>query len=455
MKNNSDEVIIQQKNPNNLANSNFNQNESYIDQSKKNNIITEPLDIKNSLTKSVFDRTSSKFSKKIKIISITIYFIFIISIEFLYRDYLFQKSLILQESIHINPKNILILKISKIISILGAEISAGFFLLLIFLFMPLNYSILFLQCIIYSAYFTNTMKMIYQSDRPNWINQYLNFSCNYGYGNPSGHAFTSSCMYLCLAHIFTKYFKIKGLIRILIFLLCISISFFVSLSRVILGAHSINQIIYGGCLGIGIYFILIHIIGYHNYTSIEFYQHIKKKRIKKIYYIFHIFLLILCVFIYLFSKNKDNSDIDRDVFNNIRCKLMPEYRRYKNDGLFQALSIISIIGAQFGIDILFILLKNNNYMINYSIIEWNLYKRMKFTFLRLFVILFSSFGIILYVVVPGNFNLIFVYITKSALAFFLGTSGIFGIGIFLCIKFKIANKNIYKMDVLHEITAEA
>ena len=35
MKNNSDEVIIQQKNPNNLANSNFNQNESYIDQSKK------------------------------------------------------------------------------------------------------------------------------------------------------------------------------------------------------------------------------------------------------------------------------------------------------------------------------------------------------------------------------------------------------------------------------------
>ena len=37
MKNNSDEVIIQQKNPNNLANSNFNQNESYIDQSKKNN----------------------------------------------------------------------------------------------------------------------------------------------------------------------------------------------------------------------------------------------------------------------------------------------------------------------------------------------------------------------------------------------------------------------------------
>ena len=421
MKNNSDEVIIQQKNPNNLANSNFNQNESYIDQSKKNNIITEPLDIKNSLTKSVFDRTSSKFSKKIKIISITIYFIFIISIEFLYRDYLFQKSLILQESIHINPKNILILKISKIISILGAEISAGFFLLLIFLFMPLNYSILFLQCIIYSAYFTNTMKMIYQSDRPNWINQYLNFSCNYGYGNPSGHAFTSSCMYLCLAHIFTKYFKIKGLLRILIFSFCISISFFVSLSRVI----------------------------------IEFYQHIKKKRIKKIYYIFHIFLLILCVFIYLFSQNKDNSDIDRDVFNNIRCKLMPEHRRYKNDGLFQALSIMAIIGAQFGIDILFILLKNYNYMINYSIIEWNLYKRMKFAFLRLFVILFSSIGIILYVVIPGNFNLIFVYITKSALAFFLGTSGIFGIGIFLCIKFKIANKNIYKMDVLHEITAEA
>lgn len=454
MKNNSDEVIIQQKNPNNLANSNFNQNESYIDQSKKNNIITEPLDIKNSLTKSVFDRTSSKFSKKIKIISITIYFIFIISIEFLYRDYLFQKSLILQESIHINPKNILILKISKIISILGAEISAGFFLLLIFLFMPLNYSILFLQCIIYSAYFTNTMKMIYQSDRPNWINQYLNFSCNYGYGNPSGHAFTSSCMYLCLAHIFTKNFKIKGLIRILIFLLCISISFFVSISRVILGAHSINQIIYGGCLGIGIYFVLIHIIGYHNYTSIEFYQHIKKKRIKKIYYIFHIFLLIISILIYLFTENKDHTDINKTIFNGIRCDIKPYYKRYKNGGLFQALAIMGIIGAQFGVDILFILLKKNNYMINYSIIEWNKNYKIKNVLLRLIISLISSIGIILYFIVPGNMNLVLVFIFKSTLAFFLGASGIFSFGIYLCIKLKITNKDIYKMEALHEITAE-
>ena len=327
-------------------------------------------------------------------------------------------------------------------------------MLLIFLFMPLNYSILFLQCIIYSAYFTNTMKMIYQSDRPNWINQYLNFSCNYGYGNPSGHAFTSSCMYLCLAHIFTKYFKIKGLIRILIFSLCISISFFVSLSRVILGAHSINQIIYGGCLGIGIYFVLIHIIGYHEYSSIEFYQHIKKKLVKKIYYIFHIFLLILTVFIYLFTKNKDNSETNDNIYNGIRCPLKREYKKYKNDGLFQALAITALIGAQFGIDILFILLKANNYMINYSIIEWNKNNKIRYTFLRLLVIIFSSIGVCFYIVIPEDINLFLIFVFKSAMPFFLGMAGIWGLGIFLCITLKIANKDIYKLDALHEITAE-
>ena len=33
--------------------------------------------------------------------------------------------------------------------------------------------------------------------------------------------------------------------------------------------------------------------------------------------------------------------------------------------------------------------------------------------------------------------------------------GYYDIGIYLCIKLKIANREIYKMNALHEITAEA
>ena len=453
MKNNSDEVNIKERIQNLFPKEN--QNESNLDQPKKNNnIITEPLELKNVPNKPIFTRTMTEFSLKIKIIFITIYFIFMIGIEFFYRDSLFNKSIILQENIQRNPKNIIILKTSKIISFFGAEFTALFFTMLIFLFMPLNYSLLILQCVIYSSYFTNTMKMIYQSDRPFWRSNILTFYCSKGYGNPSGHSFTSINMYLCLSHIFTKYFRIKRALRIFIFIFFILFSALIILSRIILAVHSINQVLYGAGLGIGTYFILIHIIGYHQYTSIEFYQHIKKKKVKKIYYIFHIFLLLLSVFIYLFTESKDHTEINEKIFNGIRCKIQPQFKMYKNDGLFQALSIMAMIGAQFGIDILFVLLKNNNYMINYTIIEWNKNNKIKFFFLRFFVVLISSIGILFYFLFPGNGYIFAVFSVKGGFAFFFAMAGIYSLGIFMCIQLKIANKDIYKMDALHEITAE-
>jgi len=443
MKNNSGDVIVKKNNQNTIS----------LEQSRKNNIITE-IDLKNNILNSTFTKTITNFPGKIRIILIIIYFIFIIGLEFFYRDYLFEKSIILQENIQRNKNNEPILKISKIISFLGGEVSAVLFMFLIFLFMPLNYSFLILQSIIYSAYFTNLMKMIYQSDRPNWRSKYLTYYCNYEYGNPSGHSFNSINMFLCLAHIFVKYFKIKNVLKICIFLLSIFISLLIMLTRFILAAHSINQVLYGALLGFGVYIILIHIIKYHEYSSIQFYQHIKKKKIKKIYYIFHIFLLILSIFIYLFTKNKDHSDINKTIFNGIRCKIKPEYKKYKNGGLFQSLAIMAILGAQFGFDILFILLKINNYMINYSIIEWNKNNKIKYAFFRLIVISISSIGIFFYYIVPGNIILFFAFLFKSALPIFLGMFGIYSLGIYLCIKLKIANKDIYKMDALHEITAE-
>ena len=443
MKNNSGDVIIKKQNQNTIS----------LEQSRKNNIITE-IDLKNNILNSTFTKPITNFSKKIRIILITLYFIFMIGLEFFYRDYLFEKSIILQENIQLNQNNDIILKISKIISYIGGEVSAVFFMSLIFLFMPLNYSFLMLQSIVYSAYFTNLMKMIYQSDRPNWRSIYLTYYCNYEYGNPSGHSFNSINMFLCLAHIFVKYFKIKKFLKIFIFFLCIFISFLIMLSRFILAAHSINQVLYGALLGIGVYLILIYIIKYHEYSSIQFYQHIKKKKVKKIYYIFHIFLLISSIFIYLFTKNRDHTDINKTIFNGIRCEIKPEYKRYKNGGLFQSLAIMAILGAQFGFDILFILLKSNNYMINYSIVEWNKNNKIKYAFFRLIIISISSIGIILYFTVPGNIILIFVFLFKSALPFFSGMFGIYSFGIYLCIKLKIANRDIYKMDALHEITAE-
>ena len=420
--------------------------------SDSNKIVITETSMKESFKKS---DSKSLISNRIKIILIFIYFIIIIWVETLIRENLFLKSIPLQERIQKDGKYIRILDISKIVSIFGVEIFPSVTYVLVFLFMPLNYSFLILQVLVYSSYIANTMKMIYQSDRPNWKSDLLTYSCNYGYGNPSGHSLTSISLYLCLSHILTNYFKISQIFNILIFMFFIIFSILIMISRYLLSAHSINQILYGFFLGLGLYYILIYIIGYHKYQSINFLQHMKNKKINLFYNVFHSFLLIAAILIYIFIKEKDHSDLENSIFNDIRCKITKPFTKYKNNALFQSLSIISLIGAQMGINYLIKFLKSNNYIINASLIEWNKTKGIKKIILRILIILISSIGIIMLFIIPGNIPLSLIFIFKSFIPFFFIFFGIHFFGIFFCIYLKIANSEIYKIDILHEITSGA
>jgi undecaprenyl-diphosphatase len=413
-------------------------------------VINEPYSKKFNFEK---NEKTNLISNKLKFILIIIYYLIIIWSETIYRNYLFEKSFSFEEYFQKNDKFISILKISEIISIFGKELFQIFLFLIIFLSMPLNYSFLMLQSIVYSSYWTNTLKMIYQNERPNWISELLTFSCNYGYGNPSGHSFTSIVVYLCLAHILITYFKVSRNIKIIIFIFFLFLSFLIILSRVILGSHSINQVLYGFSLGLGLYYILIYIIGYHKYTCFVFLKHIKNKRINLFYYIFHLFLLLFTILVYLLTKSQDHYDLEINIFNGIRCTNKNPFNKYKNNGFFQSLGIISLIGEQLGLNLLFIILKNKNYMINTNIVEWNKTKLNKLI-LRIPIILFSSLGIILYFFIPKNSSLIIIFIFKSCFPFFLCLFGMYFVGIYLCIYLKIVNSEIYKMDTLHELISD-
>lgn len=420
----------------------------------KNNSDINKTELTESTIKETFNKNNNKsITYYIKIIIVIVYFLIAILLELLYRKFLFEHFISFQEYIQKERKIKMLLNICKIISLFGAEISTLFVFGIIFIFMPLNYSFLILQAIVYSSYLTNTLKMIYQSDRPNWHSDYLTFSCNYGYGNPSGHSLTSICLYLSLSHVLVKYFKINGAFKKIIFIFFIFFSILIALSRFILAAHSLNQILYGFSLGLGLYYILIFIIGYHKYSSVEFLPHIRKTKVKYMYYCFHTLLLIISILVYLFIPSKDNSNSEENIFNGKRCKIKNDYAKYKNDGLFQSLSITSIIGAQIGIDLLFKILKIKNYLINTSIIEWNKRKFNKKILLRIPIIIISSLGIILYFIFPGDIPLILIFIFKSAVPFLISMVGIHSIGIYLCISLKIANNEIYKMDALNEISA--
>ena len=247
-----------------------------------------------------------------KIFIVIIYFVLIICIEQVYREDLFDESIDAQEDIRKDHnKNSAFYNFWKFISYFGVAAITFPIFAIILVFFPISSSFLTLQALIYSIYFTNLLKIIYRNGRPYWESEILDVVCNSGYGNPSGHSVTSTTYYLTLPHIVTNfdYFRkttIGKILRIVIFILFCILGALVMISRIMLGAHSINQVIFGFTIGLGIYFILIYILSYHTYDPNVFINFITSASVIIVYMIFHFVLLILLIIIYFALHDDDN-----------------------------------------------------------------------------------------------------------------------------------------------------
>ena len=426
-----------------------------ITQNNKNLNLFQEIKKTNSIKSISFENiTQKRICEKtfiIQIICLIIYFITIIITENFYRDSLFNKSINLQEKIKGDKsKDDKFYLFWKIITNFGGEIIIFPLYLVIFLFFPLNISFLVLIIIIYSSYITGLFKMIYKEARPYWESDILDIVCEKGYGNPSGHSLVSTCLYFSLPHIIINYFsslKNKIILKIIIFSIFIILALLITISRFILSAHSINQIIYGFCLGFGLYSLFINNLCYHTYEPLKFLLYILQLRVLIIFTIINIVLILVSIISYFLIKENENykKSVINNIFNGIRCKYPNKYNTFKHGSLFQCLLITALIGAHLGLKILLILLIKNKYNINLYINQFN-QSSFKRWVLRLLLLIASMLGIGIYLVVPGNSDLIYIFLFKISLAFFLGLFGLHSIGIFLSIYLNIANENISNIE---------
>ena len=425
---------------------NNNKNNQNIDIKLNMNNIEENNNLQN------INNLSNFFTLRNKIIIIIIYFIIVISIEFAYRNPLFDKSVEIESDIQNSIKNSsnekLFKNFWKFISVLGTAAIILSLFFIIFITHPLNYSFLFLHSIIYSSFLTNFLKVIYSNSRPYWIKpEEIYIACNGGYGNPSGHSDSSVCVYLSLVHILTdfKIFKTKkGFIyKIILYAFFIIIILLIMISRIMLGAHSIDQVIYGGTLGLGLYYFLFYILKYHTYTNKQFFKMIIKKSTLLFYIIIHLSLIIIDSIIYKFRK--DNKLVDyvrKNIFNGKRCKFKDEYHLFKHDGFFQSLCLFAIIGAYLGLFSVFHFIQKNKKYNKLYVVVWNQTVWNKIL-LRIPMCLISCIGIIFYYIIPGDLDLEILFIFKASLPFLLAGYGIYFLGILFCILTYCVNLNIY------------
>jgi membrane-associated phospholipid phosphatase len=378
----------------------------------------------------------------IKISLITSYLFLAIGLEQIYRNPLFTESLKWEKQWQDGSTSSM-QSFFKVITDFGTEPVLIPLLIVIFLWFPLNKSFAYVNCLVYSVYFDNIMKMIYGNPRPYWVDPSLSIACDGGYGNPSGHSFSSMTAYLAFWHIITdfEFFKksVLGIIlRICLLILFLLLVFTIMLSRIFLGVHSVNQILYGASLGFAVYYIIFHIFSVHHIESKNFFNVFRKNSYILISSCWYAALLLIGFLIWGLINN-DNSQWEPILTQ--KCPNIKLYRKFKNDGMFGFLTLFALIGAHVGLILISkisqVKFPNKEDEINHWYRgEW------KCHIYRVLVTILFALPIILLFVIPGDLDLGIVYTFKVALPYLITVFDIYGPLIITCIILKIANKDI-------------
>ena len=205
-------------------------------------------------------------------------------------------------------------------------------------------------------------KLYFKNPRPIWIINEASIQCEGGYGNPSGHSICSIFFFLTIYEIVIKDILIKERYRKIALISCCVLAIFVAISRVMLGNHSFNQVIFGFFLGLLYYFLIFHIIlDNFNLEKDELLLEIihNKKIILTIGYCLALILTLGMLFYYI---NNDIAVFDKyNLYIETFCSDLANYKRLNNEGIYTILNGCCFVGSFLGIFLenrLFF--KNNN-----------------------------------------------------------------------------------------------
>ena len=370
------------------------------------------------------------------IITLTFLILLIIS-EIFFRNPLFDKSVELIENFQSktgkNFENFM-----KTISNFAYAIFI--FIIINYFTLPLSKQYIYIFTCILSFYIDNLLKIIYRNPRPFFENKSIRKECDGGFGNPSGHAMLSSCSYLCFLQLMIEEFNLNFILKIILFILVILIVILIGISRIFLGVHSINQIIYGYAIGFVCYFIVFHVFYLQRKSAKLFFNEFRMK-IKNL--IISIILIILISFLFIFGYSLNyNKYYEYSIFD---CELKKE-RKFLNDGIFLGLIIVCLFGFYYG----FVLIsyfsekyKNKEEYFNYFIRNSN--KKIFGKIILIILLIFGSSPLILFLLIDEvNLAIAFIFkmIVPTSLCMFLN----FGVVVVVFVKIKCANKNIYENE---------
>ena len=345
----------------------------------------------------------------------------IIMIEYIYKNSLFSYSLTYEQNLQ-NYFSDTSMAFFKIISFLGNGVLIGIGLFFIICFFPLVKSIMLCIGVIFMVYLHDVIKLFYGDPRPFWINNILfQGECETSYGNPSGHSLNSFYFFLSFCYYINKMKNIKNnnKMKIIIYLIAIFISGLIAFSRLALGVHSLNQVLYGGAIGIWAFLIFTYVFKIYDMPFRYYLKFYNDRRYISLVIITLIILFIIPIILY--SLIDVESDFKKyELFMSKKCSKRKEYKFYSHSCIAESLILLLGAGIYFGQYFFWYMInrqrnepfETNNNISNYNdyilylediINNWNEYIRGIFTSMGNFI---KIIGLIVLCLLPGIFNII-------------------------------------------------
>lgn len=406
------------------------------------------------LTKGETNNNKEEDSSKntiIKYILLLLYVIVAVVGEFFYRNPLFEQSIDFEMSWKTNAWEFTKI-FYNIITNLGGEYCLIIYLIVIYFFFPLTKSFCFIVGVIVCNFIDNIMKLWFHNPRPFWKEEQLFSNCDGGFGNPSGHSFTSTFTYLGVFKLIsqTQIVSKHTWLQMTLFLFCVLMIIGIVLSRVILGMHSLNQVIYGCSLGLAVYYLQFHILYMQN-MKIESFTKLftSMKNVIIITVIFVISFLVLLLSYLLIDYSDVIKEYEEKLY--IHCSIYEKekiYRKFQNDGFFGGLTLFCLMGAYYGQYFLWYKIhsvygNNRDELVN----KWVYNREGVYTsFINILevigIIILCALPMSIYLIITST-NLTIIFIFKVSIPFFTSLFLLYGPGLYLMISLGLCNMKIF------------
>lgn len=279
-----------------------------------------------------------------------IYIILILVTEQFYSNPLFKVSIPYIEAVQgKEPGENFLLYAAEIVSYLGNAIYVPI-IFVVYNFANIYKSYVLLMTLLLSTAMISILKMIYIQQRPYWVSdKIVPFGCEGGWGNPSGHSLSCTAFYLTLWEIIFECSKLrnKKVLKYTSLGCTIILILMILFSRNFVGAHSLNQILYGGLLGFGLYFFLFHVLCIRLNDSKQFAKFLEFRNLT--YYLINFFILLFAFLVYYFNQNNDYLNKWDKAIDTNGCSEIPNNKRLQNEGFITFAIFMTNLGAFMGV----------------------------------------------------------------------------------------------------------